>query len=85
MPYRQLIFYAECGSLADGHERLPRHPGEECHCPEGWGGVNCNGQLEDFRTLRGGIYSSSSQFVLLIKHAPTFRYRTNLLMMMGVK
>jgi hypothetical protein len=58
MPYRQLIFCAECGSLADGHERLPRHPGEECHCPEGWGGVNCNGQLEDFRALRGGIYSS---------------------------
>lgn len=30
-----------CGSLADGHDRLPRQ-GDKCECKEGWGGINCN-------------------------------------------
>ncbi|GES61432.1 transporter, ABC superfamily [Aspergillus terreus] len=30
-----------CGSLADGHERSPRHD-KTCQCHEGWTGINCN-------------------------------------------
>jgi hypothetical protein len=30
-----------CGSLADGHNRLPRQ-GHDCECKEGWEGINCN-------------------------------------------
>jgi len=33
----------ECDSLANGEHRLPRAPGEQCHCKDGWGGINCNG------------------------------------------
>lgn len=34
---------AECGSLKDGHQRLPRKGDEDCRCDEGWTGLNCNG------------------------------------------
>jgi hypothetical protein len=34
-----------CGALTDGDERYPRPDGELCHCKEGWGGINCNGEL----------------------------------------
>ncbi|KAH0110190.1 hypothetical protein KCU66_g12705, partial [Aureobasidium melanogenum] len=30
-----------CGSLAEGHNRLPRQ-GHDCECNDGWEGINCN-------------------------------------------
>ncbi|KAH0345822.1 hypothetical protein KCU83_g7569, partial [Aureobasidium melanogenum] len=30
-----------CGSLAEGHNRLPRQ-GHDCECNHGWEGINCN-------------------------------------------
>lgn len=36
---------AVCGALSDGGERYPRPAGELCECKDGWGGINCNGEL----------------------------------------
>ena len=36
-----------CGALTDGDERYPRPDGELCDCKEGWGGINCNGELSN--------------------------------------
>lgn len=36
------LFTVVCGGLADGRNRYPRE-NDSCDCPEGWEGINCNG------------------------------------------
>ena len=41
--FTNIFFYIVCGALPDGHNRQPRE-NDHCDCPEGWEGINCNGE-----------------------------------------
>jgi hypothetical protein len=50
-----------CGGLADGRNRFPRE-NDTCDCPEGWEGINCNGNI----LKKEGFFYSFFAFFLFI-------------------
>lgn len=50
-----------CGALSDGDERYPRPEHELCKCKDGWGGINCNGEIVCDETTRHGSNDRSLQ------------------------
>ena len=56
-----------CGALTDGDERYPRPDGELCHCKEGWGGINCNGESDNIG-CRAAIDFQSAKTMMRVPH-----------------